>query len=321
MVAFGQELIMARDNYYDRFKKNKSPKLKKFRRRTEYYFVLIIIFFASLWPVRINQFFGAFLGRLAYYLMPKDRGIGLYQLGFCFPELTERERQSTLKKSFQSLGQSLFEMLCIKKIRKNPDKWIKMSNENVLLNAYQEGKGVILLFGHVGNWELIPTMNDMLEIPGIAIGSPLDDEKLDELLINCRKTKQMRMIPRKGNIPTKAILNCFRNNELISLSIDQDTRVKSVFCDFFGKKAATPIGPVTFGQKFGAPVISAFGARMKDGTHYCRFELLSKAPYQGGKEEIEKLTQVYTTAFEKHIRQYPDQWAWFHRRWKTQPSE
>ena len=311
---------MARDNRYDAFKKNKSPKWKRFRRRTEYYFLLIAVAVSSFLPVRLNQLFGLFLGRLAYLCAPKDRGIGNYQLKFCYPELPTSERKAILRKAFGNMGQSLLETLCLKKMQKNAADWISLSNTKVVYDAYKEEKGIILLFGHIGNWELISTIYDMLDIPGIALGSPVGDEKLDRLLKRYRETKRGKLVVWERNKAAKAILNCFRNNEMISLAIDQDTRVKSVFTDFYGKKAATAVGPATFAQKFDTPVISAFGARKKDGTHVYRFELLSEAPYRSGKAEIERLTQVYTTAFEKHVRRFPDQWAWFHRRWKTQPE-
>ena len=311
---------MARDSRYDAFKKRKSPKLKRARRRAEYYFMVLATAFSSLWPVRLNQLFGMFLGRMAYLCAAKDRGIGNYQLDFCYPELSARQRKTILKEAFENMGQSLFEILCQEKIQRNPAAWIALSNVGVVRDARKEGRGIILLFGHVGNWELIPTIYDMLDIPGIAIGSPVDDEKLDGLLTRYRKTKRLKLIERKGNKAAKSIINCFRSNGMISLAIDQDTRVKSVFTEFFGKKAATAVGPAVFAQKFQAPVISAFGARKKNGTHRYRFELLSRAPYERGAAEIDRLTQSYTAAFEKHVRQYPNQWAWFHRRWKTQPD-
>ena len=286
----------------------------------EYYFAVASAAFFGFWPIRLNQLVGIFLGRVAYRCARKDRGIGEYQLKFCYPELTEKDRRTILKRAFESVGQSLLEALCVRRIRNNPSDWISLSNANLVRDARKKGRGIILLFGHIGNWELISTIYDMLDIPGIVIGSSMDDDKLDNLLSHYRKTDRAKLISREESRVARIISNSLRSNEMVLLAIDQDTRVRSVFTDFFGKQAATAVGPAIFAQKFGAPVIAAFGARMHDGTHHYRFELLSETPYEGGAGGIQKLTQVYTAAFERHVRQYPGQWVWFHRRWKTRPD-
>ena len=312
---------MARDSNYDLYKKEKSAELKQVRHLTEYIAVMFVQAFTGLFPVRLNQKLGTWFGKLAYRLASKDKGIAQYQLDFCFPELSAEERQQILKDTFENTGKTLFEALAISKIRKNPERWIKLVNSEVIHSALEAGNGAVLLFGHVGNWELLPTVYDMLNIKGIAVESPIGDNRLDELLLSVRKSDNIAMVPRGDRKSARAILSCFRNNEVFLYAFDQDTRVKSVFVDFFGRKAATAKGAATFAQKFNAPVISAFGARMEDGTHQYSFELLSQAPYSVNDEEELELTQKYTIALEKHIRQYPSQWVWFHRRWKTQPSD
>ncbi|MFH2132839.1 MAG: hypothetical protein ABIK68_20845 [bacterium] len=295
--------------------------MKKVRHISEYIILISMQKFAGLWSLQWNQRFGKWFGNLAYLLARKDRGVADYQMGFCFPELSHNERDQLVRKTFQSTGKTLFETLIVQRIRKTPGKYIRLENEEVVHHALQAGHGLVMLFGHVGNWELLPTIYEMLNIKGIAVESPVGDNKLDDLLLSVRKSDNILMVPRGDRSSARSILNCFRNNKVFLFAMDQDTRVKSVFVDFFNHKASTAKGAATFAQKFSAPVVSAFGARLPDGSHLYTFELLSQSPYRCDEREEWELTQHYTAQLEKHIRAYPDQWVWFHRRWKIQPDD
>jgi len=321
VVTGKQDLRMGRDTQYDVYKKNKSSSLKKIRHFFEFVAILSFQKFAGLWSFKQLHKLGALFGRLALKLADKDRGIAEYQLDFCFPELSKDQRKELLKRTFEDIGKTFFEALITQEIRKNPASYIRLINPEIVKKALEEGNGAVMLFGHVGNWELLPAIYEMLGITGIAVESPVGDNKLDDILLATRASDNIKMVPRGDRSSARSILKCFRNNEVFLFAMDQDTRVKSVYVDFFGKKASTAIGAAVFAQKFNTPVISAFGARQEDGMHQYTFELLSKAPYQGGKKEVFQLTQNYTSQLEKHIRLYPSQWVWFHRRWKNQPDD
>ncbi len=311
---------MARDTHYDLFKKEKSSTFKTFRRRIEFIVLKTMQAFLYLFPIRWNQKMGAAFGSLIMKLAKKDKGIAKYQLDFCFPEIKESEREKILRNTFRNVGTTLFEALVIKKFKKNVEKWIHFENESIVHELLDQGNGLVLLFGHVGNWEFYPTIYDMLGVEGVAVSSKIGDSKLDDFLLATRESTKCRMLHRGDRKSAKEILKCFRNNEMILIAIDQDTRIKALFVDFFGRKAATAIGPATIAHKFDAPVVSGYGCRREDGTHLFRFEALSTKPYQGTEEEIEQLTNKYSQSLENHIRMYPDQWVWFHRRWKNQPE-
>ena len=290
---------MARDIRYDKFKKKKSSSFKRIRHYFEFITLALIQRFASLWPVKWNQKAGAVFGQMAYLLAKKDRGIAEYQLEFCFPEWTPAQRRKILHSTFKNMGMSLFEALIIDKIRKNSTAWVRLGHADIVHDALAAGNGAVFMFAHVGNWELFAIVYEMLNIHGIAVESPIGVKRLDDLLLSARKSDHIEMIPRGDRKSARAILNCFRNNGVFLFAMDQDTRVKTVYVDFFGRKAATAVGAATFAQKFNAPVISAFGARMKDGSHLYSFELLSRAPYKGGEEEAIMLTRNYNVALEK----------------------
>lgn len=312
---------MGRDTKYDQYNKNKSASLKPVRHFFEYAAVRLLMSFNSLWSLKFNQKLGAFFGKFAMRLASKDRGIAEYQLEFCYPKLSAKQREEILVNNFKNTGTTLFETLVIQKFRADPERWIRLVNQSVVHEALKEGNGVVMMFAHVGNWELLSIVYEMLGIEGVTVESPVGDSKLDDLLLQTRRSDNIKVIPRGDRSSARAILNCFRNNKVFLFAMDQDTRVKTIYADFFGRKAATAIGAATFAQKFNAPVVSAFGARDSEGVHHYYFELLSKQPYDGTTEEADNLTQTYNSFLEQHIRRFPDQWVWFHRRWKNQPDD
>lgn len=311
---------MGRDSTYDLYKKQKSSLLKPVRRSAEFLVLKLLQYLSAMLSIPANQRVGAFLGQVAYHLARKDRGVAAYQLGFCYPEMDRSQHLRIARHTFRHFGTTLFETLAVNRIRKDPHRWIVLENEGLIHECLKEGKGLVLMFGHVGNWELYAIIYEMLGIRGMTISSSIGDDKLDRLLLSIRHSDHIKTIHRGDRSSAKEILKCFRNNQVFLFAMDQDTRVKTVYVNFFGRKAATASGAATFAQKFDAPVVSGFGARQPDGTHLYRFKLLSRSPYQGSEEEVIQLTQLYNDALETHIRHFPEQWVWFHRRWKNQPD-
>ncbi|MDX2471040.1 MAG: lysophospholipid acyltransferase family protein, partial [SAR324 cluster bacterium] len=207
------------------------------------------------------------------------------------------------------------------KFRADPEEWITLRGQEIMEEATKKEKGAILVFGHIGNWELIPIIYEMLNIQGFAIASPIGEAKLDGILAKKRFSENVKMIPRGDKKAARNILSAFRNNRVMLFALDQDMNVQSHFVDFFGRKAATAKGAANLAMKFDAPVMSCFGFRDEQGKHHYEIKLLSDGPYEKGMAEEIRLTQSYTTAIETKIKAHPSQWVWFHRRWKTQPDE
>ncbi|MCP4755909.1 MAG: lysophospholipid acyltransferase family protein [Proteobacteria bacterium] len=312
---------MARDHGYDVFKKRKSARLKRFRHGIEYALVMGFVTFANLWSIKTNQKVGLVLGWIAYRLARKDRDIARYQLDFCFPESSAAEKETIVREMFGNLGQTLLETLVIGKFRRNAADCIKLVDVETVREATAEGKGALLVFGHLANWELLVLVCEMLDIYGMAVYSPIGEKRLDDVLMAHRKSEHIKAVSRTDKMLALSIMKSFRRNEFFVVAFDQDMKVPSVFVDFFGRRASTSKNIATLAQKYDAPVLSAFGTRLDDGTHEFRFALLSKGPYHGGEAEVGSLTQSYSRALEEHIRRNPSQWVWNHRRWKNQPDD
>jgi len=312
---------MARDDQYDQYKKEKSVALKSTRHFVEKLLLTSFKGLAGCLSIGANQWVGRGLGRLLYRYSKKDIGVGAYQLAFALPELSASEHQELLKESALNVGQTLFEALAIQKISKNPERWITIEGRDIIEDLKAQGKGALVLFGHFGNWELIPVVYQMLDIQGVAPESPIGVPGLDKMLIDNRTNDHFTVVPRGTANSAKQMLGCLKNGGFYLMAIDQDlAKVQNLFVDFFGKPAATSQGAANVAQRFKVPVLSVFGKRLADGTHHYKIQKLSSPEYESSDQETFELTQRYTQAIEAHIRETPGQWVWFHRRWKTRPE-
>lgn len=312
---------MARDTRYDSYKKQKSASFRKLRRWIEYWVVIGLSGVAGIWPIRVNQKAGTILGLLAYRLARKDRGIAEYQVDFCFPELSSQAKKQMVMDTFINLGKTLMETLVLNKFRKNRDRWIQLVNADVVEEASKQGRGIIIVFGHLANWELIGIVFEKLGLHGCILSSPIGDQKMDRILLENRRSDHIEVIHQGSKMAPIQVANTLRKGNCLLLAFDQDNRVESVFVDFFGRKAATPRNIAYLAQRYHCPIVSAFSHRLNDGTHQYQFERLFSGPYSKETDNTLQITQHISDALEKHIRTDPSQWVWIHRRWKTQPDD
>jgi Kdo2-lipid IVA lauroyltransferase/acyltransferase len=198
------------------------------------------------------------------------------------------------------------------------DQFITAENLHILDRALAEEKGVIVLTGHFGNWELMGAYMARKGYPIKAIGAPLDNPWMDRLVVEMRNRAGYANIMRGEG--ARAIIRALKAGHVLAMLIDQDTKVNGVFVDFFGHKAHTAVGPVVLAQRFEIPIIPVF-MRMKPDLTY-HIECFSAIPLAatGDKEkDILKNTQKCSDVYEAVIRRYPEQWAWMHRRWRKKP--
>ncbi|OGG93872.1 MAG: hypothetical protein A2527_02000 [Candidatus Lambdaproteobacteria bacterium RIFOXYD2_FULL_50_16] len=313
---------MGRDQRYDDYKKHKSPKLKAVRHFLERQTLAGFTALVQGLSIPQAQAWGKRLGRLSYRFAKKDVSIARYQLEFALPNLDTTEREALILECAENVGQTLLESLLMDRFREQAADWISLSGGEALIPAKEAGQGGIIIFAHMGNWELLSVVYDLLEIRGLVMKSQVGEEELDQKLVETRRSGRLSVVPRGEAGSAKAILSCFKAGEFFLMGIDQDlSNVQSRFVPFFGRLAATPKGPAQLAIKFGVPVFGAFGRRGKEGRHHFELVPLCAPPYQGGEREEQVLTEQFSLAIETQIRKQPGQWVWFHRRWKTQPDE
>ncbi len=280
-----------------------------------------IAFVFRFLPWRLGVRIGGVLGLLSFYLLGRERRRSYESLRIAFgPDASIQKLRMIAKRNFANLGKGLIEVLNLQYL--NPgqlDKIISIEGEEYLKKAEAAGKGTILITGHIGNWEL---MAAVLSIRGYrlnVIAAPLYDPRIDEWIIRLRRKFKVETISRGSPSSSKKILGVLRKKEVLGLLIDQDTRVEGVFVNFFNKKAYTPSGAAQLALRSGATTMMCFVTRLPGDRHRITIEKpIDLLESDDRDHDIEVNTALFTARIEEHIKQYPDQWVWMHRRWRTQ---
>jgi Kdo2-lipid IVA lauroyltransferase/acyltransferase len=265
---------------------------------------------------------GRRLGRLAYRLGLR-RGVVEANLRLAFPDADPAWIDRTAIASYEHLGREAASMLRLAKLDPQAviDRTDTAEDWPKLEGALAQGRGVLLVTGHYGNWEIAAAAVAARGIPIAAIvrrqGNPLFDARLDET----RRRLGVETISQR-DAPSR-VPRLLRQNAVIGIVGDQDARRSGVFVPFFGRPASTHRGPAIFSLRFGAPAFACVARRLPGGE--VRYRVAGAAvevPRTGDLEtDTVALTAALAARLEHEIRQAPEQYFWFHRRWKTPAPE
>jgi len=307
---------------YDEFKKNRPAWTTSIRRGLEYIFFRFGLYLGKKLSISQLQKLGLVIGSFAYKVLRKDRGIVIKQLKLVFPELNDAKCEQWTRECFRNFGQMFFEFLCLPRIINDQENLIRIENEAALINAVNAGKGVILLGMHMGNWELITAYAKRTGLFMTAATANFPDQRINQLMISQRKLENMEIMPRGTGMSSRKLFRCLKNKNILILIIDQDTNVPSTWVPFFGIPSKTPVGASVFALKTGASVVSYNVIREKDGTFRLKFETLGifSRNHLSMEQDVYSVTRKMNQHLEQRIRENPQQWAWFHRRWRHRPS-
>jgi Kdo2-lipid IVA lauroyltransferase/acyltransferase len=295
---------------------------QKIARDFVYYGLLIILPIIRAIPYRPALRLGAFSGRVVRWLLPFERRIANENLATAFPEKTKAERDEIARQVFMNAGRNLIEGIQLDKLRPKFDELIEVEGWDNFAKASKAGKGTIYITAHVGNWEIQGGYSALKGHPATVIAKEVYDPRLDAMLVEIRRKNRMDTIHRDDPNITMKIAQVLSQNHFLGILIDQDTKVRGVWVDFFGRPAFTPSGPAYLALTFGLPVMGGFIYRMANGKH----KVVIVEPYYcestgNLKEDIQRETQKMSDMVAGWIREHPTEWVWFHRRYKTQPPE
>ena len=253
------------------------------------------------------------------------RRIGLRNLEIAFPEKSVSERQKILRGTFTNLGRVLGELSQFHKFTKEQladliDFELDEESERLYERNKSEGRGVLITTGHLGNWEMLVLGFAALYEPISYLARPLDNPKIDEMLNRLRTRFGNRPI-NKTNSAMLAI-KILREGGILGVLSDVNAHPKEgVFVPFFGVPACTLSGAAMLAIRSNALIFPTFCIWDKSVKRYkfVHGPLLEPANTGDRKQDIIATTAAYTSEIEKIIREYPDQWMWIHRRWKTRP--
>jgi Kdo2-lipid IVA lauroyltransferase/acyltransferase len=287
-------------------------KLKRIRRKarygTVYRFVQLLIAVSSWMPRVAWLKFCGFLGTIAYYFAAQTRKLTKAHLTLAYGhEKSQKEITVLSRRVFEYLGKNAGDILRATNVKTLQDleKFLVVHGYENFEEANRKGQGVIFLTCHLGAFDLQVTTMALRGLNPNIIGTPLKDPRLNDLLWGYRNKYGAIAIERGRE--TFRMIKILKSGGSVALLIDQDTKVKSRFVNFFGKPAATPVGATVLGSDW------------KQHMHILPEVMLSLT----GDDEADMInnTQLLTNFIEQVIRKHPEQWVWMHERWKTKPGE
>lgn len=274
-------------------------------------------------PLSIAFRIAELLGGLAYLLDRPHRRIGMTNLGIAFPEKSIAERRRILRESFMNLGRMAAELAQLPHTTAAQIKdRVRFADEAWWGEAigWERPTGVLILSGHFGNWELLVYAHGLrghpIHMVHRAIANPLVDRWLNEM----RRGAGTKLIRKRT--AARDVLHALREKELLVLPFDQNSmRGMGVFVDFFGKPASTNAGLARIALRAEAPIVPAFIVREGRTARHTVHVLPIIYPKRGEDltTDVLHLTTQCSQIFEDMVRQYPEQWLWMHKRWKTRP--
>jgi len=259
---------------------------------------------------------------MAYRLLGRLRGVGMRNLELAMPELAVERREEILRGVFRGLGWQLAEFCRMERYtRANTVGLIRYEGLENFLEAERHGKGVLILTGHLGAWELSSFYHSLMGHPIGMVIRRLDNRRLDAFVnrIRCLHGNQ---VFHKDDF-ARGLLTAMRAGESVGILMDTNmTPPQGVFVDYFGVPACTASGLARVALKTGAAVVPGFLVWEKAEEKYVlHFGERVPFPETGDAEaDVLELTQWCTSVIESWVRRYPEQWLWIHRRWKTRPD-
>jgi KDO2-lipid IV(A) lauroyltransferase len=268
-------------------------------------------------PLSLGIRIGGVLGIAAYFLLPKERARAREHLDIAFSsELSLRQRKSIALRCFGNLGRSAVELLNFSRLKDELDRWVTLEGREFLDQALEKGRGVIWITGHVGNWELMACYMAAQGYAFRVVAREIYEERLNRLLMGFRREASVKVILRDSPAAGRQMLKALKAGEVIGMLIDQDTRVRGVMADFFGRKANTPAGAAILARRRDIPVLAGFIHRVADRHH----RIVIHPPIETRKTDDEAgdivaNTERFNSVLEQAIREDPAGWVWMHRRW------
>jgi len=273
---------------------------------------------ASRLEWKTAQRIGGFLGLVWYTLVPVRRRTVMRNLALAMPGVSDKERRRIAREHYVHLGKCAFEFLWL--AGRGMQKSDIIAEEKGIEHYHgclEKGRGVIVVTGHFGNWDLVGCMQAAKGVPLHVVTKDLSHRGFNSYWMGRREKAGIRFHPDKRSL--KSIIRALKSNEVVGLVIDQRTHQEQggIKADFMGHAAWTSTTAAVLALRTGARLLPAYGYRRKDGLHAMEIgppvDVSAYGDYS--KEAVAGLTQHLNDDLAKRIRQHPEQWLWLHRRW------
>ena len=264
---------------------------------------------------------GKGLGILYFKFIKKQRNRAVKQMMESLHN-SQEEAEKLIRASFINMGKNFMEALYMPALNKeNFHKHIEINHLEIMEQALAEKHGVVVLTGHVGNWEWLSAAFTMNDMPVTAIAKPQPNMDYTNALNELRSKINVEIFSR-GTSELLSAAKALKKGKILGFLADQDAGPGGAFIEFLGKTASTPMGAAVFAKKFNSPIVPAFILRQPDGHHRVEIgEIMRYEDTGDSDKDLFDLTYKMTKFLEKKILDNPTQWLWFQKRWNTPVNE
>jgi KDO2-lipid IV(A) lauroyltransferase len=262
---------------------------------------------------------GEWIGGLGYRPLGIRRAVVERQVRAAFPGLAESEVLRIARASYEHLGRTSIEAALISALSADQVRAMfdRVEGADALAAARAEGKGVLLVSGHLGNWELAGAFVAASGVPIEAVARGMENPLFDRYITRTRHDLGMTVIHDADAV--RRVPRAMREGKAVAMLVDQGAvGLASTWVPFFGRYAKTPRGPAVFALRLGAPVVFATALRQPNGKYVMYYERVPVQPTGDREADVDRIVMDYTATLERWIRRAPEQYFWHHRRWKHQ---
>lgn len=268
----------------------------------------------SALPRRAAEAVGAGLGTALHRAVGLRRDVVEGQLRASFPSRPETWIQSVVAGCYGHFGRELAALARMGRLdpARLVERTVGAREGRATWEEAAAGGGVVMVTGHLGNWELAGALMSALGAPVSAVVKPQANRRVDRRLGRLRRRLGIEPVPMRQ--AGRRLPGALAEGRAVALVADQDAGGRGVFVPFLGRTASTFRGPARLALRHEVPLL--FGVLVREGQGY-RF-VLERVEVSAGTDEG-RLTRAWVSRLEQRVRQRPDQYFWFHRRWKTEP--
>jgi KDO2-lipid IV(A) lauroyltransferase len=291
------------------------------RYRLQYLALRSMMEAAGLLPRRLAHAAGLLLGEFVYRVLRVRRRVVEENLELTIGRTLDRARIDAIARGvYHHLGRTLLEYGRFRRLtRARLDEWVEVHGFERVVEAHALGRGVILVTGHFGNWELMGAAVSMRGYPVHFLAKEQRNPYVDRYMNMSRGHLGVGLVHPGPEL--RRVYRRLREGEIVGMLFDQDAGPAGVFIDVLGRVASVQPGAAVFAQRTGAPIIPGSIVRLADGRHRVDFEEPIH-PDRGAPREAEilRLVRLSSRSLERVILSHPEQYYWVHRRWKTRPA-
>jgi len=289
-----------------------------------YIFLRLFVSVVQALPFVTLPILATTLARVAFRVDRRHRLVAIDNLQHAFPDqFTSSQLEGLVRSTYRHFCGLMLEIIHLPR-RINPYNWAlyaELPSNRQLIDRMLSDRPLLMVTGHFGNWEMAGYVLGLLGFKSYAVARPLDNPFVDNYLRRFREKTGQKLLAKHGDF--EKMQSVLDSGGVMATLADQDAGQRGVFVDFFGRPASTHKAVALLALQHGVPLVVVGARKVGDPMRYQLLveDFILPEEYESRPDAVHAVTQRFTTALEKIVRQAPEQYFWLHRRWKHRPVE